>query len=72
MLIIAGIIDGGLGLYLAANTIYYEKVYGGLAGAIGLVYFALVVVWYVNGESEKGKKGSSQLEKGNNSPGSMD
>jgi hypothetical protein len=72
VLIIAGIVDGGLGLYLGANTIYYEKVYGALAGVIGVVYIALVAVWYMNGESEKGKKGDNQLEKGSSSLGSME
>lgn len=47
-LIALGMIQGGIGLWLAANSPGGEKVYGALAGIIGVTYIALVVFWHVS------------------------
>lgn len=56
-------IEGGLGLWLAANTTGGEKVYGALAGVIGVAYIALVAFWYLNKERNKGVVDASEVEK---------
>lgn len=44
-----GIINGGLGLQLAANSTKGEMAYGIVAGIIGLVWIAVIfVVWFKN------------------------
>jgi hypothetical protein len=46
ILIILGLVLGGTGLQLAANSPGGEKVYGALAGIIGVFYIGLVLLWY--------------------------
>ena len=61
ILIILGMIEGGLGLWLAANSPGGEKVYGALAGIIGVSYIALLVFWYFKKDSDTGTNGNSDM-----------
>jgi len=54
-LMVLAVVNGGLGLQLAANTINGEIVYGVLAGVIGLAYILLVVVKRKDGANEISK-----------------
>lgn len=64
---ILGVINGGLGLKLAANTNGGKIVYGVVAGVVGLVYLVLVLLKrkgrkngggvVVDGERRKGRWG---------------
>lgn len=42
------IVNGGLGLRLAANTKTGMEVYGAVAGVVGVVYIITLVVWYAH------------------------
>lgn len=44
-MILLGIIDGGLGLKLANNTIDGTIAYGVIAGAVGLLYYVGMFVY---------------------------
>ena len=59
MILTAGVINGGLGLMLSANTVKGEIAYGVIAGTIWLVWMATIVLSYV-----RNKGTSSQLETG--------
>lgn len=51
LLIILGMVNGGTGLYLVANSPGGEKAYGSLAGIIGVIYILLVLLWYFKGDN---------------------
>lgn len=53
-MIILAIVNGGLGLSLAANTHGGEIAYGVVAGVIGVVYIAAVVI--VAGRAQRDKQ----------------
>ena len=59
MILTAGVINGGLGLMLSADTVKGEIAYGAIAGTIWLVWVAVVVLSYV-----RSKGTSSRLETG--------
>ena len=48
LLILLGIINGGLGLQLAANTTAGEIIYGSVAGIMLLIYLVAALWWYVH------------------------
>ena len=43
--LVIGIVNGGLGLWLAGNTVSGKIVYGALAGAVGVMYIAFAC-WF--------------------------
>jgi hypothetical protein len=45
-LIVLAVVNGGLGLQLANDTLGGLKVYGAVAGIIGVIYVVTLVVWY--------------------------
>jgi hypothetical protein len=51
-------INGGTGLKIGNNSPGGEKVYGSLAGIIGVLYIGLVVSWYFTRGSRNRKRGS--------------
>jgi hypothetical protein len=53
MIILLGIINGGLGLQLAANTRAGEIVYGVIGGLVGVAICALVVSVEKNGRKKR-------------------
>ena len=62
ILIILGLVNGGTGLDLAANSPGGEKVYGALAGIVGILYIGLLGSWYVTGGGRSTKAESSDAE----------
>lgn len=55
LLITLGIINGGLGLQLSANTTKGEIAYGVIAGVIWCVYMGIVLATWKWGDAEDGK-----------------
>lgn len=53
VLLILGVINGGLGLQLGANTVAGEKVYGAIAGIVFIVYVAVLGWWYLRQASRR-------------------
>jgi hypothetical protein len=61
-LMVAGMINGGLGVDLAANS--GNKVYGSVAGIVGVLYVGLIVASYITGSSNSSVKSSDVDESG--------
>ncbi|RFU34739.1 hypothetical protein B7463_g1627, partial [Scytalidium lignicola] len=57
LLIILALINGGLGVDLAANSPGGEKVWGSIAGIFGVLYIVLIVLSYFKKTSDSGEKG---------------
>jgi hypothetical protein len=58
-LIVLAMINGGLGVAFGDNTPGGEKVYGVIAGIVGVTYIVTLVFWYLG---PKGESQISQLE----------
>lgn len=58
VLIILGLVNGGTGLDLAANSPGGEKVYGSLAGVVGILYIGLLLSWHLTRARSNTKMGS--------------
>jgi hypothetical protein len=58
---IFAIINGGLGIQYAANSVQAEKGYGVVAGVFSLAYICVLVWWYMkrNKQVELGKSDGS-------------
>jgi predicted Co/Zn/Cd cation transporter (cation efflux family) len=58
---IFAIINGGLGLQYAGNTVQAEKGYGIVVGVFSLAYICILVWWYMkrNKQVEQGKSDGS-------------
>jgi hypothetical protein len=61
IIIIFAIINGGLGIQYAANSVQAEKGYGVVAGVFGLAYISVLVWRYMKGnkQMELGKSDGS-------------
>ena len=68
VLIILGIINGGLGLQLAANTTGGEIAYGIVAGVVGVTYLAIILISMVR---KRGVPTGETGEKVAHTPGSQ-
>lgn len=74
-LLILGVINGGLGLQLADNTVKGKIAYGVIAGVVFLSYVAVLGVSYMRqrrrgglGEGETGEKFNASLTASHGSP----
>lgn len=67
-LIVLGIINGGLGLVLAANTTAGEILYGVIAGLMGIIYIAVVVMASRKDQNTFGMGGLEEKGTGGGTP----
>jgi len=63
----AGIINGGLGLMLAGNTVKGEIAYGVIAGVIWVVWLAVVIWSSLRAKGSIGETGKKALGKNEHS-----
>jgi hypothetical protein len=59
ILIICGVINGGLGLQLAANTTNGETAYGAVVGAMFVLYVVVVLVTGLRKRKTENREASS-------------